>query len=180
MDIPKVGFRERIAAWSRAKSPWITLFNSGACNACDIEVLAALMPRFDAERLGVLWKGSPRHADVLVVTGPVTLKQASRLRRVWEQMPEPKYVIAMGACGASGGVFKDLYHVVAGVDKVVPVDVFVAGCPPRPDEFIDGLRVCLDLMRQDTLHGGRAWREGRGPEHIAGGLIQVEPGEGDA
>ena len=150
---------QRLVTWARGKSPWITLFNSGACNGCDIEVLAALTPRFDVERFGILAKGSPRHADILIVTGPVTRKQAPRLRRVWEQMPEPKYVIAMGACGAFGGVFRGLYHVVDGVDKIIPVDVFVAGCPPRPDEIIDAVVECLRLMKEDAAHGGRDWRK---------------------
>ena len=150
---------QRLVTWARGKSPWITLFNSGACNGCDIEVLAALTPRFDVERFGILAKGSPRHADILIVTGPVTRKQAPRLRRVWEQMPEPKYVIAMGACGAFGGVFRGLYHVVDGVDKVIPVDVFVAGCPPRPDEIIDAVVECLRLMKEDAAHGGKEWRK---------------------
>ena len=149
---------KRLANWARLKSPWITMFNSGACNACDIEVIDAVTPRFDVERLGILSKGSPRHADILIVTGPVTLKQASRLRRVYEQIPEPKYVIAMGACGAQGGVFKGLYHVVGGVDKVIPVDAYVAGCPPRPDEIIDGVVACLGIMKEDLAHGGKEWR----------------------
>jgi NADH-quinone oxidoreductase B subunit len=149
----------RLVSWARRKSPWIIAFNSGACNACDIEILAALTPRFDVERLGVVAKGSPRHADILLVTGPVTRKQGPRLRMVWEQMPDPKYVIAMGACGAMGGVFRGLYHVLDGVESVIPVDVFVAGCPPRPDEIIDAILRVLDLMRQDEEHGGRAWRK---------------------
>jgi NADH-quinone oxidoreductase B subunit len=149
---------ERLVRWARRKSPWITLFNSGACNACDIEVIATLTPRFDIERFGIVPKGSPRHADILIVTGPVTRKQAKRLRMVYDQMPEPKYVIAMGACGASGGVFRGLYHVVDGVDRVIPVDVFVAGCPPRPDEIIDGVVKCMALMEEDMKHGGRGYR----------------------
>ncbi len=149
---------QRLANWARLKSPWITLFNSGACNACDIEVIAVLTPRFDVERFGILAQGSPRHADILIVTGPVTKKQAPRLRRIWDQMPEPKYVIAMGACGASGGVFKGLYHVVDGVENVIPVDVFVAGCPPRPDEIINAVVTCLGLLKEDLAHGGKEWR----------------------
>jgi NADH-quinone oxidoreductase B subunit len=149
---------QQLANWARVKSPWITVFNSGACNGCDIEVIATLTPRFDVERFGILAQGSPRHADILIVTGPVTRKQASRLRRIWEQMPEPKYVMAMGACGASGGVFHGLYHVVDGVENVIPVDVFVAGCPPRPDEIIDGVVACLGLLKEDLAHGGRQWR----------------------
>ena len=155
---------ERLVRWARLKSPWIILFNSGACNACDIEILAALTPRFDVERFGILAKGSPRHADILMVTGPVTRKQAKRLRMIYEQMPDPKYVIAMGACGAFGGVFKGLYHVVDGVDKIVPVDVYVAGCPPRPDEIIDAVVRCLELMKKDMEKGGKAWRIKEGTE----------------
>ncbi|HTY15940.1 MAG TPA: NADH-quinone oxidoreductase subunit NuoB [Methanoregulaceae archaeon] len=148
----------RLVNWARIKSPWITIFNSGACNACDIEIIACLMPRFDIERFGILVKGSPRHADILIVTGHISLKQASRLRRVWEQIPEPKYVIAMGACGASAGVFHGLYHMVERVESVLPVDVYVAGCPPRPDEIINAVVTCLNLMNEDALHGGKEWR----------------------
>ncbi len=158
---------ERLATWARAKSPWILLFNSGACNACDIEVLALVTPRFDVERFGILAKGTPRHADILVVTGPVTLKQAERLRRIYDQMPEPKYVVAMGSCGATGGVFKGLYHVVGGVDKVIPVDVWIGGCPPRPDEVIDGVVKALGIMKEDAKHGGKAWRQ-KPPEKAPG------------
>ncbi len=154
-----MGLSQRLANWARIKSPWITLFNSGACNGCDIEAIAVLMPRFDVERFGILVQGTPRHADILVVTGPVTKKQAPRLRRIWEQMPDPKYVIAMGACGASGGVFRGLYHVVDGVENVIPVDVFVAGCPPRPDEIINAVVACLGLLKEDLAHGGKGWRQ---------------------
>ncbi len=148
----------RLVNWARVKSPWITVYNSGGCNACDIEIIACLMPRFDVERFGILVRGSPRHADILIVTGTPTLKQASRLRRVWEQIPEPKYVIALGACGSSGGVFRGLYNVVDRVESVLPVDVYVAGCPPRPDEIINAVVTCLDLLREDTVHGGKDWR----------------------
>ncbi len=149
----------RLVNWARMKSPWITVFNSGACNACDIEIIACLMPRFDIERFGILAKGSPRHADILIVTGRVTRKQASRLRRVWEQIPEPKYVIAAGACGAGGGVFEGLYHVLEGPACIIPVDIYLAGCPPRPDEIINAVVACLSLMEQDAAHGGKTWRQ---------------------
>jgi len=152
---------ERLVRWARRKSPWILHFNSGACNACDIEFVATLTPRFDVERFGILAKGTPRHADILLVTGPVTRKQADRLRRIYDQMPEPKYVVATGACGATGGIFRGLYHVVDGVDKVIPVDVWIAGCPPRPDEIIDGIVTCIQLMDEDARRGGREWRASR-------------------
>lgn len=159
MAVPDTGISRRLVSWARQKSPWITVFNSGACNACDIEIIASLMPLFDVERFGILAKGSPRHADILIVTGHVTLKQASRLRRVFEQIPEPKYVIAVGACGASGGVFHGLYHMVERVDSVIPVDIYVAGCPPRPDEIINAVVACLNLMQEDTARGGKEWRQ---------------------
>ncbi|RLF15195.1 MAG: NADH-quinone oxidoreductase subunit B [Thermoprotei archaeon] len=136
-----------IVSWARLKSPWILHFNSGGCNACDIEVLAALTPRFDVERFGILLKGSPRHADVIVVTGPITRQVAARLRRVYEQTPEPKFVMAVGTCTLSGGVFQDCYNVLKGVDKVVPVDVYVPGCPPRPDAIIYGVARLLEKLK---------------------------------
>lgn len=130
---------QRVATWARLRSPWILHVNTGACNACDIEVLAALTPRFDVERLGALLKPSPRHADVIAITGPVTKQAAERIRRVYEQTPDPKFVIAIGSCAISGGVFQGCYGVVDGVNKVVPVDVYVPGCPPRPDAIIHGV-----------------------------------------
>lgn len=125
--------------WARRKSPWVLHFNSGACNACDIEVVALLTPRYDVERFGILLKPTPRHADVLVATGPVTRQCAQRLKRIYEQMPDPKFVVAVGACACSGGVFRKCYNVIKGVDKVIPVDVYVPGCPPRPEAIIDGI-----------------------------------------
>ena len=159
MAVSDTGISQLLVNWARVKSPWITVYNSGGCNACDIEIVACLMPRFDVERFGVLVKGSPRHADILIVTGIPTLKQASRLRRVWEQIPEPKYVIALGACGASGGVFRGLYQVMDCVESVLPVDVYVAGCPPRPDEIINAVVTCLGLLAEDAAHGGKEWRQ---------------------
>jgi ech hydrogenase subunit C len=131
--------RNRIAAWARRKSPWIIHFNSGACNACDIETVASLTPVFDVERLGVQLKGSPRHADVLVCTGPVTHQMKDRLIRIYEQMPEPKLVVAVGTCACSGGVFKGCYCVEGGIDSVVPVAAYIPGCAARPEAIIDGV-----------------------------------------
>lgn len=166
MAAPPENLSQRLVNWARMKSPWITVFNSGACNACDIEIIACLMPRFDIERFGILVQASPRHADILIVTGHVTLKQASRLRRVWEQIPEPKYVIAMGACGASAGAFHGLYHMMDRVEDVIPVDVYAAGCPPRPDEIINAVVTCLNLVKEDQVHGGKEWRQNVAVEMI--------------
>ena len=128
-----------ILTWARTRSPWLIHFNAGACNACDIEVVAALTPRFDVERFGGLLKGSPRHADVMVVSGSVPRKIRDRLKRIYEQMPEPKFVVAVGSCAISGGVFQDCYNVMEGVDKIIPVNAFVPGCPPKPEAILDGV-----------------------------------------
>ena len=128
-----------ILTWARTRSPWLIHFNAGACNACDIEVVAVLTPRFDVERFGGLIKGSPRHADVMVVSGSVPRKIRDRLKRIYDQMPEPKFVVAVGSCAISGGVFQDCYNVMEGVDKVIPVNAFVPGCPPKPEAILDGV-----------------------------------------
>ena len=125
--------------WAKRRSPWILHFNSGACNGCDIEVVALLTPRYDIERFGIRLQPSPRHADVLLATGPVTRQCADRLKRIYEQMPEPKFAVAIGACACSGGVFEGNYNVLGGVDKVIPVDIYIPGCPPRPEAIIDGI-----------------------------------------
>jgi len=132
-------FIQRMIAWARIKSPWIIHFNSGACNACDIEVLAALTPRYDVERFGILLKGSPRHADVLVCSGPVTIQQRQRIITIYEQMPAPKFVVAVGACACSAGVFKGCYCVEGGIDTAIPVDMYIPGCPAKPEAIIDGV-----------------------------------------
>jgi len=128
-------------------------FNSGSCNGCDIEILATLTPRYDVERLGVRLQGSPRHADVLICTGPVTRQARERLRRVYEQMPEPKYVVAIGSCATAGSVFDGCYNVVGHVDEVLPVDVYVPGCPPRPEAIIDGIVKLLGQIRARSGKG---------------------------
>ncbi|WP_147822339.1 NADH-quinone oxidoreductase subunit B family protein [Salidesulfovibrio onnuriiensis] len=124
---------------ARAKSPWIMHFDCGSCNGCDIETLACLTPLYDVERFGIINVGNPKHADVLLVTGTVNHRNKAVLKNLYDQMPEPKAVVAIGACGLSGGVFRDCYNVVGGVDKVIPVDVYVPGCPAKPEAIIDGV-----------------------------------------
>lgn len=130
---------QSLVTWSRIKSPWILHWNTGACNACDIEVLAALTPRFDVERFGILLQGTPRHSDVIVCTGPVTKQVKSRLIRVYNQTPAPKFVVAVGSCACSGGAFRGCYNVLGGIDQAIPVDAYIPGCAARPDAIIDGV-----------------------------------------
>ena len=130
---------KRLARWSRIKSPWILHLNSGACNACDIEIVAALTPRFDIERFGILLKATPRHADVIIASGPVTRQMRERLIRIYDQTPDPKFVIAVGACAMSGCVYRGSYNIKGGIDQVIPVNMYVPGCPARPDAIVDGV-----------------------------------------
>ena len=134
-----MGAVDRIVTWARLKSPWILHFNSGACNACDIEIIAALTPRYDVERFGVLLRGTPRHADVLVCSGPVTRQIRKRLIRIYQQMPSPKFVVAVGTCACSGGVFDGCYNVEGGIDAAIPVNAYIPGCPASPNAIIDGV-----------------------------------------
>jgi membrane-bound hydrogenase subunit mbhJ len=133
------------------RSLWVFHFNSGSCNGCDIEIVGALTPRYDPERFGVRLVGSPKHADVLLVTGPVVHDMAPRLRRVYEQMADPKVVMCIGTCGQSGGVFYDSYNLDGPVGEVIPVDVYVPGCPPRPEAIIDG--VVKAIAKLERLEG---------------------------
>jgi len=121
------------------RSLWAFHINTGSCNACDIEILATLMPRYDAERFGIKLVGTPRHADVLLVTGPVTEKIRNKVIRVYEQVPDPKLVIVIGGCGSTTGVYQESYAMTGPVDNCIPVDVFIPGCPPRPEAILYGV-----------------------------------------
>ena len=146
-----MGLVKKLVKWARIKSPWVLHFNSGACNACDIEVIAALTPRFDIERFGMQLKATPRHADVLVCTGAVSRQIADRLVRIYEQMPNPKYVIAVGTCACSGGVFKNCYNIKGGVDQVIPVSAYVPGCAANPRAIIDGVVKLLGSLEKGEV-----------------------------
>jgi len=141
---------KKLVTWARVKSPWILHFNSGACNACDIEILASLMPHYDLERFGVMLKASPRHADVLVCSGSVTKQIAPRLKRIYEQMPDPKFVVAVGACACSGGAFRGCYNVLGGIDSVIPVSAYIPGCPVKPEAIIDGVAKLLAQLDKES------------------------------
>lgn len=124
---------------SLKRSLWVFHVNAGSCNGCDIEIVAALTPRYDVERFGIKLVGTPRHADVLLVTGPVTKQMKDKLLRVYEQTPDPKLVVVIGNCGSTCGVFYESYNIDGPVDKIIPVDVYVHGCPPRPEAIIEGI-----------------------------------------
>ncbi|HPC55192.1 MAG TPA: NADH-quinone oxidoreductase subunit B family protein [Methanolinea sp.] len=130
------------------RSLWVYHFNSGSCNGCEIEIVATLTPRYDPERFGIRLVGSPRHADVMLVTGPVVHRMKDRLLRVYQQIPDPKIVMCIGTCGISGGVFYESYNLDGPVDEVIPVDVYVPGCPPRPEAIIHGVVKALEKLER--------------------------------
>lgn len=132
---------------SRIKSPWLLHYDCSSCNGCDIEVLACLTPVYDVERFGIINVGNPFHADILLVTGTVNLRNRKVLVNLFDQMPHPKVVVAIGSCALSGGIFRETYNVLGGVDKVIPVDVHVPGCPAKPEEIIDGVVMGLGKIK---------------------------------
>jgi len=140
------GLLGRLMPKSLPKSLWVFHTNAGGCNGCDIEVLDALTPHFDVERLGMRLVGSPRHADVLLVCGPVTRPMRRPLLELYDAVPDPKIVVAIGACAVGGGPWFDTYNVVGGVDKVIPVDVYIPGCPARPEAILHGVAQLLKLV----------------------------------
>jgi len=137
------------------RSPWLLHYDGSSCNGCDIEVLACLTPVYDAERFGVINTGNPRHADLLLLTGSINHQNEEVVRNIFEQMPEPKVVLAVGICATSGGVFADCYNVKGGADKVVPVDVYVPGCAARPEAIIDGIVRALGVLEAKRAAAGK-------------------------
>lgn len=142
-----VGKIDSLLAWARSNSPWYFQFGL-AC--CAIEMMSTAASRYDFDRFGAMPRSSPRQADVMIVAGTVTMKMGLRVRRLWEQMADPKYVISMGSCASSGGPYwQHGYHVLKGVDLVVPVDVYVPGCPPRPEALLEGLMKLQEKIKKE-------------------------------
>lgn len=122
------------------RSPWLYRINAGSCNGCDVELATtACIARYDVERLGCKYCGSPRHADIVLITGPLTLRVRDKVLRVWDEIPEPKVTVAVGICPISCGVFRGGHSIQGPIDKYLPVDVNVPGCPPRPQAIMEGV-----------------------------------------
>lgn len=135
---------------SQLKSPWLLHYDGSSCNGCDIEVLACLTPLYDVERFGIINTGNPKHADILLITGSVNHRNARVIKNLYDQMAEPKVVVAVGTCACTGGVFHNCYNVLGGIDHVIPVDVYVPGCAARPEAIIDGVVMGLQKLKEKT------------------------------
>ncbi|MDR0309434.1 MAG: NADH-quinone oxidoreductase subunit NuoB [Candidatus Methanoplasma sp.] len=142
------------------RSPWLIHYDGSSCNGCDIEVLACLTPMYDIERFGIIHTGNPKHADIFLVTGSVNEQNAPVIKQIYGEMLEPKVVIAVGICAASGGVFRRCYNVMGGIDKVIPVDVYVPGCAARPEAIIDGVVKGLEILERKREDVERSRKEG--------------------
>lgn len=143
-----------------SKSPWVIHYDGSSCNGCDIEVLACLTPLYDLERFGILNTGNPKHADIFLVTGGVNTQNAPVIRQIYDQIPSPKVVVAIGSCACDANVFKDCYNILGGIDKVIPVDLYIPGCAARPEAIIDGVLQGAKLLEEKR----RQMKNARVPE----------------
>jgi membrane-bound hydrogenase subunit mbhJ len=136
--------------WCFKKSVWVYHVNAGGCNGCDIEILDALTPYYDVERFGIKLVHTPRHADALLVAGPVTRQVRERVLRIYEATPDPKLVIGVGSCAMGGGIWHNSYATLGGLGNVLPVAIYVPGCPPRPEAILYGVAQALGLVPQQV------------------------------
>lgn len=144
----RIEWIDKLSKISRQKSPWVYHINSGSCNGCDIEIGPCFCPRYDVEQMGVILEGSPKHADILLITGPMTLRTCEAVWDIYAQMPEPKAVIAIGSCPATGNVFAGSPTVLGSVEPRIPVDIYVPGCPPRPQTIMEAIRQAAQLLAE--------------------------------
>lgn len=135
---------DKVLTWGQANSLWVFPM---ATSCCGIEFMAAACSRFDMDRFGSIARGTPRQCDVMIIAGTITVKMAPRVKKLWDQMPEPKWAVAMGSCAISGDFYRNIYSVVPGVDTFMPVDVYVPGCPPNPDHLLEGMHRLQEKIR---------------------------------
>lgn len=148
-----------------SKSPWLLHYDGSSCNGCDIEVLAATTPVYDVERFGVVNTGNPKHADIFLITGGVNDQNKEVVKQLYDQMPDPKVVVAIGICACDGGIFKECYNILGGADKVIPVDIYVPGCAARPEAIIDGVVKAVALLDKKREQMKAAESAEGGAEH---------------
>lgn len=139
-----MGLKEKILT----KSIYVFHLSSGSCNNCDIELLDCLTPRYDIERFGMVLVGSIKHADILICTGSANKQTIPRIKRLYDQMPKPGFVVVFGACGSSRGLFKDSYNTGQPLDEIIPVDLYIPGCPPKPEAIIAGLVKLINKINE--------------------------------
>ncbi|WBY63503.1 MAG: Oxidored-q6 domain-containing protein [Thermocaproicibacter melissae] len=149
-----------------SKSPWLLHYDGSSCNGCDIEVLAATTPVYDVERFGVVNTGNPKHADIFLITGGINDQNKDVVKQLYDQMPDPKVVVAVGICACDGGIFKDCYNILGGVDKVIPVDIYVPGCAARPEAIIDGVVKAIALLDKKREQMDLVEATEGGAEHV--------------
>ena len=169
------------------KSPWLLHYDGSSCNGCDIEVLACTTPVYDVERFGVVNTGNPLHADIFLITGGINSQNEEVVRQIYEQMPNPKVVVAVGTSACTGGIFKECYNIKGGVDTVIPVDIYVPGCAARPESIIDGVVQAVALFKEkhmkeirdteklETVYQSQAHLFGKRPPFLR--LLAYEKGE---
>jgi Ni,Fe-hydrogenase III small subunit len=145
---------------SRRRSPWVYRINAGSCNGCDIEVAPCFSPRYDGEQIGAVLQGSPKHADILLISGPITLRTREMVKNVYQQIPSPKAVIALGSCPATGNVFSGSPTIVGSAEKVIPVDIYVPGCPPRPQAILEAIKTAAKMLENGETRSQKETQNG--------------------
>ncbi len=144
MNVAKPSLLSRLST----KSPWLYRINAGSCNGCDVELATtAIIPRYDVERLGCQYCGSPKHADIVLITGPLTVRVKDKVLRLFDEIPDPKVTVAVGVCPISGGVFRDSYAIAGPLDNYLPIDINIPGCPPRPQAIIEGIAKAIAVWQ---------------------------------
>ena len=152
-----------------SKSPWLLHYDGSSCNGCDIEVLACLTPVYDVERFGVINTGNPKHADIFLITGGINEQNKPVVQQLYSQMPSPKVVVAVGICACNGGIFKECYNILGGVDTTIPVDIYVPGCAARPEAIIDGVVKAVALLDKKRAEAAPHKTADNGQENPEGG-----------